>query len=89
MTQSLTAVQLESIDCLQLYTIAQLIMREWKTMNNYAKQYANAMLFLNSVDDMYGQEDGRTIVRYFLSNAGTWRGDTARIVKAELNRRVK
>ena len=29
------------------------------------------------------------ILRYFLANAGTWRGETAREVKAEIKRRLK
>lgn len=44
---------------------------------------------LSSVDDAYGADDGRTVVLYFLSNAVSWRGDVARLVKMELRRRVQ
>jgi hypothetical protein len=47
------------------------------------------MQTLNSVNDNYGMDSGRSIVNYFLANAGTWRGETARRVKAELKAMVK
>jgi len=34
-------------------------------------------------------DSGDSIVRYFLSNASTWRGETARRVKKELNAMLK
>jgi hypothetical protein len=52
---------------------------------NYAAQpYLDAMFSLTSVDDDYGYDSGRSVVLYFLSNAGTYRGETARKLKAEL-----
>jgi hypothetical protein len=33
-------------------------------------------------------DTGKSIVLYFLSNAGTWRGETAKRVKAELKKMV-
>jgi len=42
------------------------------------------MYSLNSIDDMYIYDSGKSVVRYFLSNASTWRGDKAREIKAEL-----
>jgi hypothetical protein len=39
---------------------------------------------LNSIDDNYHYDTGKSVVRYFLANASTWRGDTARKIKAEL-----
>lgn len=51
--------------------------------------YLNAMLTLQSHNDTFGCDSGRSIVLYFLSNATTWRGETARRIKAELKRRVK
>ena len=39
--------------------------------------------------DKYGRDDGKSIVLYFLSNATSWRGDTARRIKAELREMVK
>jgi hypothetical protein len=34
--------------------------------------------------DRYGMDSGKSIILYFLANASTWRGDTAKRVKAEL-----
>ena len=53
-------------------------------------QLSSALAFVGvaGVTDAYGYDSGDTIVRYFLANAGTWRGETARQVKAELRRRV-
>ena len=47
------------------------------------------MCYLNSITDMYGQDNGRSIVAYFLGNATTWRGEVARRVKKELNNMIK
>ena len=49
-----------------------------------AAPYVESMLTLESVNSRDGYEDGRSIVRYFLANAGSWRGEVARSVKAEL-----
>ena len=54
-----------------------------------AKPYLEAMETMNSVNDTFGWDSGRSIVAYFLSNASTWRGDTAKRVKAELNKMLK
>lgn len=71
-------------------TISQLareIKKDWKKVNYGAVPYLQAMLSLESVDDKYGCEDGKGIVLYFLSNAGTWRGEVAKVMKAELKAR--
>jgi hypothetical protein len=47
------------------------------------------MSYLNSVDDNYILDSGRSIVSYFLANAGSWRGETAKRIKAELKAMVK
>jgi hypothetical protein len=47
------------------------------------------MTSLNSINDNYGADSGRSIVAYFLANAPTWRGPFAKAVKAELNSRLK
>jgi hypothetical protein len=54
-----------------------------------AVPYLRAMHSLRDVTDAYGYDDGRSIVMYFLANANTWRGDTARRVKAELKDLLK
>lgn len=72
-----------------LSDIAYEIKRDWKNVYFGAVPYLNAMCSLNSVDDIYGMDSGRSIVNYFLSNASSWRGETARRVKKELNDLVK
>lgn len=68
----------------QIHTIAEEIQRDWKDINMDAKPYLEAMFQLDTINDSYGMESGMSIILYFLSNATSWRGDTARRVKAEL-----
>ena len=73
-----------------LYEIANEIRRDWKDKVNFAaKPYLEAMSTLNSVKDDYGMDSGKSIVAYFLANAGTWRGEVAKRVKLELNKLLK
>lgn len=65
-------------------TIAREIKSDWNKVYFGAVPYLDAMQSLNSIDDNYMYDTGKSVVRYFLANAGTWRGDTARRVKAEL-----
>lgn len=70
-----------------LWEIAVEIMREWHNPYFGAMPYIQAMRSLDGMygmDDMYGMDSADDVVRYFLANAGTWRGETARRVKAEL-----
>ena len=67
-----------------LYTIAAEIRRNWKTVSPYAAPYLQAMGTLNSIEDNYGFDSAYSIVSYFLANAGSWRGEVARSIKAEL-----
>jgi len=73
--------------------IAAIISNDWrsngKVINFGAKPYLSAMYCLNSVNDNYGCDSGKSIVAYFLSNASTWRGEVAKAVKKELNKRIK
>lgn len=72
-----------------LYTIAQDIRRDWKNVNFGAKPYLSAMSELDSIDDGYGEDSAYSIVAYFLSNATSWRGETAKQIKAELKSLMK
>jgi hypothetical protein len=67
-----------------LTEIATEIRRDWTNPYFGAVPYINAMSLLTGVNDMYGQDRAEDIVRYFLANSRTWRGETARRVKAEL-----
>lgn len=67
-----------------LHEIHDEIVREWKDPYFGAVPYIRALRYLGTKFDTYGDDDGDDIIRYFLSNARTWRGETARRVKAEL-----
>jgi hypothetical protein len=74
---------------MSLSEIAAYIRRDWKKPYFGAIPYLDALRGMNDIKDNFGADDGRSIVAYFLSNANTWRGPVARMVKAELNRRLK
>lgn len=69
--------------------IALEIKQVWKNVYFGAEPYLVAMLSLHSVKDKYMFEDGATIVRYFLANAQTFRGDDAKRIKTELKELLK
>jgi hypothetical protein len=72
-----------------LYEIAILISKDWKKVNYGAKPYLDAMGVLDNISDRYGYDDAESVVRYFLCNASTWRGETAKVVKAHLKSLLK
>jgi hypothetical protein len=67
-----------------LHVIAKDIRDNWARPNFAAMPYLEALSGLAQISDNYGYDSGRSIVAYFLSNAGTWRGPDARRIKAEL-----
>lgn len=67
-----------------LSVIAEEIATDWKKVNYAAVPYLNAMAAMSNITENYYADDGKSVVLYFLSNAGTWRGETAKRVKAEL-----
>lgn len=67
-----------------LSNIAHDIRRDWKNVNYAAKPYLAAMFELDRITDSYMFDTGRGIVAYFLSNATSWRGPVAKLIKAEL-----
>lgn len=67
-----------------LYIIASEITRTWPKVYFGAEPYLDAMRSLDLITDRYGYDEASDIVRYFLSNATTWRGEDARRIKAEL-----
>lgn len=75
----------KSSETRSIRTIAYEIRKDWGSKVNYAAQpYLNAMQTINTIDEMYGMDSAKSVVLYFLSNARSWRGETARRVKAEL-----
>ena len=78
-----------------LYVIANEIRKDWKKsvsgtdLNYAARPYLEAMESLNSINDRYFEDSGKSIVAYFLSNASSYRGETAKAIKKELNSMLK
>jgi hypothetical protein len=72
-----------------LNEIAREIRQDWQNVHFAAKPYLQAMQSLENVTDNYGWDSGRSIVNYFLSNAGTWKGETAKRIKKELKQLIK
>jgi hypothetical protein len=92
--QELSVEELDRIKAhlpeMPMWRIVKLIRSNWRPVYFGAEPYLGAMSGIEKLSDPYGfGEDGRTQVLYFLSNATTWRGGVARLVKAELNRRLK
>lgn len=72
-----------------IHEIVRDIYDDWKEPYFGAKPYMQAMLNLNSINDMYDLDSAVSIVRYFLANASTWRGPVARMIKQELKNLLK
>ena len=67
-----------------LYEIARDIRNDWKKPYFGAVPYLEAMAKLETIEQNYYYDTGRSVVMYFLANANTWRGDKAREIKREL-----
>jgi hypothetical protein len=81
----------ENMSDLSTKTISELagiIRSNWPNVNYAAQPYLKAMLSLSDINDNYYQDDGRSIVAYFLSNASSWKGEVAKAVKTELKNRL-
>jgi len=87
------ATRLRSIAEGDLSEIAAIIRRDFaeqgKKIPASAQPYLDALRTLGTVDDAYGMDSGKSIVAYLLSNLGSYKGETARAVKAELKARLK
>jgi len=67
-------------------TIAGDIIAAWGPAKIHfaAKPYLIAMASLQGPGDKYFQDDARSVVRYFLANARSFKGEQAKALKAEL-----
>jgi hypothetical protein len=83
------ATKKSSTESRSLSVIAAEIKKDWKKPYFGAVPYLQAMACLDSIDDNYGWDSGKSIVLYFLANASSWRGDVARRIKKELNAMAK
>jgi hypothetical protein len=72
-----------------LYVIAKDIAKDWKPIHPHALPYFRALESLDSIDDNFMFDSADMVVRYFLSNARTWKGEVAKEIKKELNAMLK
>lgn len=74
----------------RLHEIAAEIRKDWSAQRAdrrvppAADAYLRPMETLNAITDNYHLDTARSVVLYFLSNAGTWKGEVAKRIKAEL-----
>jgi len=71
-----------------LDVIAAEIRLNWTKVYFGALPYLEAMESLKSTNDMFGCDDAKSVVSYFLCNSTTWRGETARRIKNELKQLI-
>jgi hypothetical protein len=69
--------------------IAHAIEKDWNNVSIYAQDYLNAMKEIKSIDDSYYADSAKSVVMYFLANASSYRGESARAYKELLKRMVK
>lgn len=72
-----------------IHEIAQEIKQDWAKPYFGAVPYLRAMESLSDPDGWYSQDRATYILMYFLGNANSWRGETARRVKAEIRQIIK
>lgn len=74
---------------LSLRELAAIIEADWRPVQYGAQPYLEAIKECDGDEAVYGpaRESAASLVLYFLSNARSWRGPTAKAVKAELRRR--
>ena len=70
-------------------SIAYDIKRAWAKPYFGAKPYLDAMTQLNNINDKYFHDDAKSVIMYFLANASTFRGNDAKVLKAELKAMLK
>jgi hypothetical protein len=73
----------------KLSEIAREIKTDWKKVYFGAVPYLQAMSIMQSANEDFGLDSGKSIINYFLSNANSWRGEVAKRVKKELKDMVK
>lgn len=73
-----------------LNEIASDIRKDWSAQSKsgrvppHADAYLRPMETLTAITDNYHMDSAESVVLYFLANAGTYRGEKARMLKAEL-----
>lgn len=83
-----STVTMEHLAELSISQIAYMVRKDWKRPYFGCVPYIEAMLSIEHITDRYVVGDGTSVVRGFLANAQQYRGPIARMVKAELNKRL-
>lgn len=87
---ALTDYTSKKLSELSIAEIADIIRKDWRKtkgkVHEFAVPYVDAMSCMEKITDTYIAESGKTIVAYFLSNASTWQGATAKEIKTYLNK---
>lgn len=78
-----------NIQEIKVSDIAYAIAKDWKNISPYAKDYLNAMKEIRDIEGNYYADSAKSVVLYFLANAGSYRGESARAYKALLKAMVK
>lgn len=78
-----------STPAVTLSEIAYAIEKNWGKVSPYAKPYLDAMKQLSSINDSYYADSGASMVMYFLANASSYRGETAKAHKELLKKLLK
>lgn len=77
----------------KVWDIADDIFRDWsqigKGVSPYAKPYLDALRSIETINDNYFMDSADSVVRYFLANAQTYRGEKAKQLKGELKALLK
>jgi hypothetical protein len=76
---------------LALSDIADIVDNECKTKSwyAYAKPYVHAMATLETANENYYEDSGVSVCLYALANLSVWRGENARLIKAQINRHIR
>lgn len=90
------------VNALSLHAIAKIIGKDWPKVKEEgtpsdfgnigqhpANPYWQAMSAMTHINDKFGLDSGTEIVARFLGNAGSWRGEQAKIIKHELRTRLE
>jgi hypothetical protein len=89
---TITELNTETIQQFTISELAQICRADWtKKINFAARPYLEALLSVDSktIVGSIGYDSVQGTVLYFLTNAGSWRGDVAKLVKGELKRRLR
>ena len=73
----------------KIFAIANEIKNDWVNISAHALPYLDAMQSITNITDRYYADSAISIVRYFLANAQTWRGEVAKKIKIELKEMAK